>query len=56
MLGYPLDELLGKVGLDLLVQEKDRDAQWERLRRRSQGISEQYEVQFKKKSGELIWV
>ena len=56
MLGYAEGELLGRHAGTLLNCAEDQPAMIERNRKRTQGISEGYEIQLRKKSGELLWV
>lgn len=55
MFGYLRQELLGKVAYQIFLDEKDHDILKERNRQRVQGLSERYEVEMKRKSGEKIW-
>ena len=55
MLGYSEAELLGQDVARLLMREADRAAMVERNRRRAAGIAEGYEIEVRKKSGELLW-
>jgi len=56
MVGYRRDELLGKAASELLLMGKDSDFMREKNRLRTQKISDRYEIQLKRKSGEVIWV
>ena len=56
IVGYSRDELLGKVGSELLLAEEDRNTVREKDHLRLQKISDRYEVRLKKKTGEIIWV
>ncbi len=56
MLGYQEEELVGKVGLQILVDENYREIIKEKNRLRTNGIADRYEIQVLKKSGEPIWV
>jgi PAS domain S-box-containing protein len=56
MVGYRRDELLGRVASELLLMDKDSDFMREKNRLRTQKISDRYEIQLKKKSGDVIWV
>jgi len=55
MFGYEANELIGKAAFELLLMEKDWQSMKEKNRLRTQGISERYEIQLKKKSGEYAW-
>jgi PAS domain S-box-containing protein len=54
MLGYRVDELVGKLKTDLLFAE-DYQALHERLSQRQQGKTEQHEVRYRHKSGDEVW-
>jgi len=55
--GYTRDELMGRRGYEILVtSEEDRKTLLEKNRMRSEGFSDRYEMQIRKKSGKLIWV
>ena len=56
LLGYRKEELLGKVAMDIVLRPEDRELMRSRNTHRIKGIAEQYEIQLRKKSGELIWV
>ncbi|MBA4312542.1 MAG: hypothetical protein C0417_07920 [Chlorobiaceae bacterium] len=56
MLGYKEEELIGKVGLHILVDEFFREIIKEKNRLRKDGIADRYEIQVLKKSGEPFWV
>ncbi|HEY4491262.1 MAG TPA: PAS domain S-box protein, partial [Acidobacteriota bacterium] len=55
MVEYSADELLGNIAMDLLLLPEDREFMREKNRLRDQGISDQYEIRIKKKSGDTIW-
>ena len=55
MSGYEREELLGDV-TDIFFTEEGQKFVKEANRKRSEGFSSQYEIQLKKKSGEMIWV
>lgn len=55
MVEYPREELLGKVGYKLLMEEHSQKLIKEKNRRRMEGISEQYDVDILKKSGQSVW-
>jgi diguanylate cyclase (GGDEF)-like protein/PAS domain S-box-containing protein len=55
MSGYRREELLGKVS-EVLLDEEGRKFVKEANKTRFEGISSQYEIKLKKKSGELMWV
>lgn len=54
MTGYEREELLGKVCLDILFDESEKQYLVSINNRRLQGISDQYELRLKKKSGESL--
>ncbi len=56
MLGYSEAELLGQHAGRLLNREEDQPSMVERNRQRMQGLSEGYELQLRKKSGEFLCV
>ncbi|MEK6754902.1 MAG: PAS domain S-box protein, partial [Bacteroidota bacterium] len=55
MVGYTREELLGNVAMNVLLREEDRPLMQSRKQLQRHGISEQYEIQLRTKSGELIW-
>ena len=56
MTGYERDELLGKKTFEMLFDEESARFLKERNQRRLKGISENYEIGLKHKSGERLWV
>jgi len=54
MLGYEENELIGKVGNEILLNEADKEFILQKNRNRIKGISERYELNMLKKSGEQI--
>jgi PAS domain S-box-containing protein len=54
LLGYSVEEMLGKSLLDF-VDEDDRAAAESYLTRRRQNISEQHELRFRRKDGQKLW-
>ncbi len=56
MTGYERDELLGKVTLEIFFDEEGRKLLEGENRQRHKGITGQYEIRLKKKSGEMLWV
>ena len=54
--GYTKEELIGKTGYELLMTEESARTILDKNLERLKGISSQYEVQGKTKSGELIWL
>lgn len=56
MVGYQREELLGRLAMDTLLRPEDRELMKSRNTHRMQGVAEQFEIQIRKKSGELIWV
>lgn len=55
LLGYTVDELLAISGFDLLDDEGKRLVE-EKIRRRQQGIDENYEIRARRKDGSPIWL
>ena len=53
--GHQREAMVGENVVDLLVPEEDRAGYAERMALRMQGVSEQYEVSFRKKDGERFW-
>lgn len=53
--GYRREELLGQVS-EFLLDEEGRKFVKEANKKRLEGISSQYEIKLKKKSGEMMWV
>jgi two-component system, cell cycle sensor histidine kinase and response regulator CckA len=57
MTGYTRAELIGqKAAQVMLISEEDRRMAREKNRLRMRGRAERYEIQLRKKSGEVIWV
>ncbi len=57
MLGYSSpDELIGKIWSQLTLDDDEREFIKAVNKRRRQGISDSYELQMRKKTGEKIWV
>jgi PAS domain S-box-containing protein len=55
-LGYTIEELVGRSGLDLVVESEKPSAQ-ERMEKRQEGIKEQYEIWMRKKgSGKVCFL
>jgi len=55
MSGYKREELLGQVS-EILLDDEGRKFVKESNKSRLEGVSSQYEIKLKKKSGELMWV
>jgi PAS domain S-box-containing protein len=55
MTGYEREELVSKVRLEHFLREKDLEFFHEQMEKRKKGIGGLYEIQLKKKSGELFW-
>ncbi|MBN1151111.1 PAS domain S-box protein [candidate division WOR-3 bacterium] len=51
-LGYTEEELIGKRGLDFLLNPDGKEFVMERTKKRMEGLSEQYEIELIKKNGE----
>jgi PAS domain S-box-containing protein len=56
MVGYTREELIGRVGYEVLFDEPERQLIQEKNRRRTEGLSEAYELQMRARSGVPIWV
>lgn len=55
MTGYAREELIGQKASEMLVAESSLPIVENAIKRRLKGISDNYEVQLKTKSGNLIW-
>ncbi len=56
IVGYSSDEILGKKSLEIFALQKDWDYVKQKNRERLLLKSDKYELQYKKKNGEIIWV
>ncbi|MCX6290220.1 MAG: PAS domain S-box protein [Bacteroidetes bacterium] len=56
MVGYTAEELIGKNSVALLLNREGEKILNEQLELRRNGISSQYEIPLKKKSGDTIWL
>lgn len=56
MFGYTEDELLGKIGYEILIENEDQQFIKEKNQQRENIPYEHYEVKGRKKSGEMIWL
>ncbi len=56
MFGYGKNELIGQAAGEFLAAAEYRDFLKDRIKLRRHGFTDRYEVQMKKKSGEIIWV
>jgi len=56
MLGYSPEEVIGKVAHEILLRPKDQAIIIEKHQLRKSGISDKYDIELRKKSGEYIWV
>ncbi len=56
MTGYERDELIGKITFDVLFDDEGRELLEAVNRQRRKGISGQYEMRLRKKSGEMLWM
>ena len=54
--GYTKEELIGNIGYRMLLPEESWNLLQEKNRQRKHGISDQYELEMKKKSGKRFWV
>ena len=55
LVGYELDEILGKKASDLLVQEEDRKKVQQETQRRKDGESSTYQIKVRDKAGNQRW-
>ncbi|MFN8360985.1 MAG: PAS domain S-box protein [Candidatus Kapaibacterium sp.] len=55
MLGYTAEELVGKVGKELFFSAEDRHIIDEKNALRLHNVSDKYQIQIRKKSGEVMW-
>jgi PAS domain S-box-containing protein len=55
MFGYTQEELIGNIGYRILLPEEHWNLLQEKNRQRMQGISETYDLEMKKKSGQRFW-
>jgi PAS domain S-box-containing protein len=56
MSGYTREELIGKIGNEVLMEKEGRKLIKEKNILRQKGTADVYEIQVKKKSGDHIWV
>ncbi|MBI5520859.1 MAG: MEKHLA domain-containing protein [Desulfovibrio sp.] len=54
LFGYTLEELVG-MSLNDILDPKDRDLLRQKIKRRRQGLSDQYELRFRHKGGHRVW-
>ena len=55
MLGYSIDEMIGKHAFDFVLEKTDGDL--EKIKeRRKRGVSEQYDAKLRRKDGSYLWV
>jgi len=54
--GYSKSELIGKVAAEILVAKKVKSTMDEKVQERAYGISESYEVEVIRKSGDKAWL
>lgn len=54
--GYEPEELIGKVGYELLVINEDKQIIIEKNKARQNSLSDSYEVRGRRKTGEIIWL
>lgn len=55
MLGYTTEEIVGKVGKELFFSDEDRHIIDEKNALRLHNVSDKYQIQLRKKSGEVMW-
>src|SRR5688500_7583272 len=53
--GYATGEMVGQRVAQLLIPDEDQAAYGQRMALRMQGVSEQYEVNFRRKDGQRFW-
>ncbi|MBK9247857.1 MAG: PAS domain S-box protein [Ignavibacteria bacterium] len=56
MLEYDYDELVGKIGKELFFSDKDQQIIDAKNKLRRHNVSDKYQIQIRKKSGEMLWV
>lgn len=56
ILGMDKESLIGQYSYDILITKEHRDTLKEKTALRQQGISDQYELRLKRKSGDNLWV
>ncbi len=56
MVGFKPEEILGKTSLEIFALPEDRDLIKQKNRERLVRKTDKYELQYKKKNGDLIWV
>ena len=57
MVGYTIDELVGNLAYEILLEGEDQKFMKKRVKeRKNQGMKEHYELKLKTKSGKYIWV
>jgi len=54
--GYEPEELIGRIGYELLIHDEDKDIIRNKNKTRLMNLSDSYEVRGRKKSGETIWL
>ena len=55
MLGYTAEEMVGRPALDFMAEGSHADVR-QRVRRRTQGVTEQYDIRLRRKDGSDLWV
>jgi two-component system cell cycle sensor histidine kinase/response regulator CckA len=56
ILGWTAEELVGRIGYELLVPPGERAAMRARLGRRASGVAERWQMQLLRKDGTRVWV
>lgn len=56
MLGYRMDELIGKIGYEVLLDEEDREIIKNKNVDRTKGLADKYEMVIKKKDGTPVYM
>ncbi len=55
MVEYREDELIGRIGNEILILPEDKEVIKKKHDMRTHGIADHYEMKFRKKSGEIFW-
>lgn len=56
LLGYTVDELIGTSGYQFLADDKQIELVEQKRQLRKKGITDSYDLQVKRKSGEMLWL
>ncbi|MBI1723955.1 MAG: EAL domain-containing protein, partial [Gemmatimonadetes bacterium] len=55
LLGYPREEMVGRTTFEFMARAEDREIVVSKAQLREQGISDRYELAFRRRSGETVW-